>query len=218
MNDNPEPRTTYEYITGDFCHAWDALASKRGEVPRGNFTFGLLAMILLEWASRLCKSDRSGNALDAFSQALCNIDMRYFSRLPGVEVKCGKRQQFTLPSGSSEPKEELLAVLYDLIRNGEAHLYNPINPVLKDGGRFVVQLTGAEQKIQYPVEQRIRKVHLSYRKKGEDIALNVQTDFLFCDIAEAIKRSGILDQRLQSEGFARKYNVDSEQLANALRE
>lgn len=60
---NLQPDTIFRFICNDFETAWDAVARQRsgrsGRLGRGNFMFALQAMVLLEWASRLCAGTRS---------------------------------------------------------------------------------------------------------------------------------------------------------------
>lgn len=73
---NYDPQTLYDFIVGDFHDAWDALVAVPDPAHRGNFMFGQQAMVLLEWASRLCTSDASGTALRDFAAELKRIEQR----------------------------------------------------------------------------------------------------------------------------------------------
>ena len=85
----------FDFITGDFQSAWNALAAVPDAVARhrGNFMFALQAMILLEWVCRLCSND--ANALQDFSKALQQIEPRYFTQLDDGVPPPGR--DFSLP-------------------------------------------------------------------------------------------------------------------------
>jgi hypothetical protein len=73
------------FIIGDFEAAWDAPVARAVEhAGGGNFMFALLAMILLEFACRVCAKDNTNAKLSDFSHALGKIEPRYFTPLPGV--------------------------------------------------------------------------------------------------------------------------------------
>jgi hypothetical protein len=73
---NLEPQTIYELFCVDFESAWDALAATSPDAVtgRGNFMFARSAMGLLEFSSRLCADDQSGQTLDDFSAELGKVD------------------------------------------------------------------------------------------------------------------------------------------------
>lgn len=83
MARNLPAETLYEFITNDFEDAWNSLAGNPSAHGRGTFMFALQAMILLEWAARLCSSDATGAALLEFSQSLKQVEPKYFTLLPG---------------------------------------------------------------------------------------------------------------------------------------
>lgn len=132
----------YLFITGDFEDGWESLASNPAANSRNNFAFALKACILLEWAARLCQSDPAVYA-DLTSE-LERVDKRYFAVIPGAEA-CLNAKKLLLPAVAGVPaKSQVLWLLFDLIRNGEAHQYQQISETLSDGAKFIVALTGAE--------------------------------------------------------------------------
>ena len=104
----------FDFITGDFECAWDALAELPEVVAshRGNFMFALQATILLEWVCRHCANDV--NSLLEFSKALQQIEPKYFTQLNDRVKDPG----FILPGVGGDPLKYLLSALWDLIRNG----------------------------------------------------------------------------------------------------
>lgn len=108
--------TIFKYITDDFESAWEALVARPGKHEGGgNFLFALLAMILLEFACRVCKQGDKKQRLNSLSTKLSNIEPKYFTKVP-YEYK-PRKPEFCLPGGAST----LLALLFDIIRNGKAH-------------------------------------------------------------------------------------------------
>ena len=102
--------------------------------------FARQATILLEFAARLCTTDKTGAALNDLSAALFRIEPKYSTCLPGI---CAKNTEFKLPYTNSKKGDELLWVIFDLVRNGQAHQYQQIKVTLKDGVDFQISLTGA---------------------------------------------------------------------------
>jgi len=112
----------FRYIVGDFQDAWNALTARPGKcIGGGNYMFALLAMILLEFASRVCTQDSTGKKLKDLTKALAHIDDRYFIPIPGT-CEGPPISEFTLPG--QRPQSHLLGMMFDLIRNGKAHQYS----------------------------------------------------------------------------------------------
>ncbi len=208
-----------DFIIGDFEAAWNALAAEPVAGNRGNFLFALQAMVLLEVASRLCASDLTGAALGAFSTQLSARDPRYFTALPGACA--GGSHEFTLPCSGPNPSAELLAALFDLIRNGQAHQYQQIRVRLSDGMDFQVELTGAEHGL-FLDRTPNRTGHLvQSRDESGDLWLKVRTDVLFVDVRESIRTANLLGRGLSIVHLVRPrgsgtYQFSSAQLEQAL--
>ena len=218
------PATTIvEFIVGDFEAAWGALAGDPDSGNRGNFMFGLQAVILLEVASRLCQSDAKGTAIDAFSAALASRDRRYFTALPSACFEGSK--EFRLPHVGPNPPNQLLAVLFDLIRNGQAHQYQQIRVRLSDDIDFQVSLTGAEHGM---FLDRVLAAgrpadHLRQsRDENRDLWLRVRTDILYLDVRDSIREANLLGRGLTLKHLERprnsgnQYEFSSTELESAL--
>jgi hypothetical protein len=188
------------FIIGDFEDAWDALASRpEDNLHRGNYMFARQAMMLLEFACRLCKSDATGQSLADFSVELFRRDWRYFFCLPGI---CPTPKEFKLPQHGPHPESQLIVALFDLIRNGQAHQYQQIRARL-DGGDFIFALTGAV----YGSPLRLTFVtgrpsdHFeATRYENGDIRMIIRTDVLFLDIRDSVRGA-----RLGSRGLSFSY-------------
>src|SRR5512134_2548428 len=139
---NEHIETLLSFIEGDFESAWDSVAATpRTTGNRGHFMFARQAMLYLEIACRLCMADDGKAAIEEFSERLADRDSNYFRSMPRP---CGpKVRDFVLPSLSGEPRRELIGLLFDLVRNGQAHQYLQISVTLYDGGEFFVGLSGA---------------------------------------------------------------------------
>jgi hypothetical protein len=193
--------TIINFIIGDFESAWDAIAHLPGPIPRGNFLFAMQVLTLLEVACRLCKQDKKAH--QDFSKELAKRDPRYFTPLPGV---CQYPKEFDLPSQSATPACELIAVLFDLIRNGQAHQYQQIRVELEGKKNFQFSLTGAEHQLYLhrsfaggrPAQHLAAQVD-----EDGDIWITVCTDILFLDIRDSIRAANLLDRKLTLEYLKR---------------
>jgi hypothetical protein len=195
MGKNLPPQTIYQFIVNDFKDAWNSLAWNPSARGRGNFMFAQQAMILLEFAARLCFTDASGEALSDLSKALFKIEPRYSTRLPSV---CADFREFDLPYNESKG-DELLWAIFDLVRNGQAHQYQQILVNLEDGVDFQVSLTGADMGRHLELVSKSTRPpdHLGYRRDQQnDVWLIVCPDILFLDVDKAITTSKLLEKGL----------------------
>lgn len=191
----------FDFIIGDFEAAWDALASARSPRHRGNFLFARHAVGLLEVACRLCKGDSSGDAIAAFSHAIERRDRRYFTRLPGAcwAPNPGTRKAFDLPSRGPDPDSQVVAALFNLIRNGQAHQYQQMGAVCSDGHQLRVSLTGAEHGalLRTTFESGRPAQHLAAsRDAAGNLWIVVRPDVLFLDLRDSIREANILGRGL----------------------
>jgi len=205
MKSNLSPQVLLDFIEGDFSSTWDALAGVQNfKANRGNFMFARQAMVYLEVACRLCQSDPTGSALKDLSDHLLNRDSNYFIRLPGLCF--GGSAEFQLPSVGADSSGQMIAALFDLIRNGQAHQYQQIPVLLSDGIEFRLGLTGAQHglflgdvfKSGRPTD------HLKWVRSSEgDISLKVRTDVLFLDVRDSIRDSALSTRGLSLAYLAR---------------
>lgn len=201
-----------DFLEGDFECAWDAVAGTpvTGAVNRGNFMFARQAMGYLELACRLCEADQG--SLRDLSSELAGRDARYFSKLPG---NCRTPKDFCLPTLSGDSSHELIGLLFDMVRNGQAHQYQQINAELSDGVEFFIGLSGAEQGL------FIAKTFLSGRpsdhlKSGKlpsgKMYLNIRTDVLWHDLRDSVRAARLAERGLMFEYLERKYPFSSNAL------
>jgi hypothetical protein len=205
--------TLVDFIIGDFEDTWDAVAARPGNLHRGNFLFGRQAMTLLEvvWPP-LFNSDGTGHALKKFATELAVRDTRYFTKFPGSCWTPVNSPEFRLPSQGPNPESELIAALFDLIRNGQAHQYQQIRVQLADGKDFLFGLTGADDGLflaQSLAAGRPTDHLLARKEPNGDIWVKVRTDVLFLDIREAARSANLLDGSLTLSFLTRPRSPNS---------
>lgn len=189
-----------DFIIGDFEAAWDGLASTPGPGHRGNFLFARHAVGLLEVVCRLCKS-ASGKALADLSAALDTRDPRYFTTLPGAcwSPATRTRLAFELPSRGAHPDNQVIAALFNLIRNGQAHQYQQMGAVLADGHQFRISLTGAQHVafLRTTLSSGRPAQHLSVSADpAGNLWMTVRPDVLFVDVRDSSREIDLLNRGL----------------------
>ncbi|MGC8981878.1 MAG: hypothetical protein ACP5JU_02945 [Minisyncoccia bacterium] len=226
-NYNLPPEEIYKLLIADFEDSWNCLANQDEFKHKGNFNFALLDMILLEFVSRYCEKDKSNKLLKYFSNALYNIDKNYFIKL---ELSKKIKLDFCLPyhipiekESNSYKNDELLWVLFDLIRNGHAHYYQEIIGEFKDNKKLIIAITGPTE------ELTIKKItsrngHLSVgqlNNERRDIILFFRPEIMFLDIKKSVENSKIFESELKSkldfEYFNKKFDISGQEFFNKLR-
>src|SRR5262245_21492129 len=217
----------FDFIIGDFEVTWDALASSSSPGHRGNFMFARQAVGLLEAACRLCKGDASGDATAAFASALETRDRRYFTRLPGPcwALSGRTREAFDLPSRGPDADNQIIAVLFNLIRNGQSHQYQQMGAVLSDGCQLRISLTGAEPGalLRTTLANGRPSQHLkASRDAAANIWLTVRPDVLFLDFRDSIREANLLGRglafRFMSEDRSTTFNFTASDAMASLRD
>jgi hypothetical protein len=214
------PKIIFKNIVQDFEAAWNAIStSKTSEIGRGNFLFGLLGTVLLEWACRVCHQDRSDKLLHGLTTALYQIEPRYFTPLP-PHTKVVLPKQFKLPSIAGANSPPLLWALFDLIRNGQAHQYQQIPALLKDDCYLWISIKGAEpgRTLSTAAAERAPD-HLAFcQYRDGNVGVRVRTELFFQDIRAAIQRSGLLDTEVAHDYLTRSYGISPSKLLGSLQE
>lgn len=202
---NMTPKEIYGLITGDFESLWDSLSSTENSTYRGNFTFALLDMVLLEYISRVCRQDKSGGLLRKFTDCLDSLDKRYFeviNRWHGLNPNA----EYTIPYKTQEGKE-VLSFLFDLIRNGQAHQYQQIIANLKDCS-IGIRISGAEFGVKLNTV-KARSKHLDVwngTNNGKPLVLiDFRPEVFYLDLKRAVKCSIIFDIVTRFNYFSRSY-------------
>lgn len=212
MNTNLSPQTLYNFITGDFEQTWNCIANNQNATNRGNFMFALLATILLEFIARLCLDNKT--ILHEYASELSKIEPKYFTRISGLSIKT---KDFSLPSLNNNIGDELLSMLFDLIRNGQAHQYQQISVELSNKKYLGISLTGAEHgfNLDYFKKQRLSD-HLSFSKQSKNIWIKLHPGLFYLDLKKAVERSKLLQKGLKFSHFSRKYKISSSELTKGL--
>jgi hypothetical protein len=155
-----------------------------------------------------------------FSTKLFEIEPRY-----GIALAYKKRpsaNEFIIPC-SQNTSGTLLALMFDVIRNGHAHEYEtkPVN--LNCGGTLEIGLTGADKNycLHPPTAGERESTHLvQYKDSTEDcLILKVRSDILFLDFWKALKESGLYqnDSLAASSGLVRILDLNISDLKTRLR-
>ncbi|HZD34224.1 MAG TPA: hypothetical protein VE130_03380 [Nitrososphaeraceae archaeon] len=208
----------------DFKGAWNTLAGlKDHRIGRGNFIFGFMAMNLLEFICRLCRSDPTRKTLRDFSNNLNTIESKYFTHIPSSLPKGSgilnlnvRRDDFTLPYLDDQNKNNmLLTLLYDLIRNGVGHQYQQLVVDLKNGGNFFITIDGPFYGNIINKDKRYHHLFCRIEKNG-DINLTVFPQILLVDFEDAVKQSKLLERGLTIGHLKRYYDIDSQSLVRSL--
>ncbi len=207
MNDIPDwtPEQVFVAICSDFETAWDAVAGQqdRAGMGRGNFMFTTQAMVLLEWACRLCAGDSTDRALCALEQALYRIRWEYFTLLPTSLFTPAR--DFRLPNSpiAQSGSQPLLWMLFDLVRNGLTHQYQQIVLRLSDApvyvrlGGPVYGYTIAKARQDGPGN------HVATVDEEGALGIVVKPAWLHMDFRNAVKESGILTTGVLPHGLQR---------------
>lgn len=203
------------FLVGDFEASWDSLAANPAPQNRGNFAFAMQSMILLEVACRVCASDSSGSSLRVLSEELAKRERKYFTTIPSSVLPPKK---FQLPHVGTDPSRQLLTVLFDLIRNGQAHQYQQMRARLSDGVEFGISITGAEAgaTLNRTFAAGRPRDHLQLFGK-EDRWLKFRPDVFFFDLRDSIGAANLLDRRFEAKQMVGpEYPFSSRDLVKAL--
>jgi len=234
-NYNLPPEKIYYLLKQDFESMWNCLAQKEDkEIAKGNFNFALLDMIILEFISRYCNMDETGKTLKEFSDVLYGINKRYFIKLSLSEKI---KLNFSLPY-HNEPErigngkyanDELLWVLFDLIRNGMAHNYQEIIGKFEDGHYLWISISGPRYgETLDKIDVKISHLgHLGYGTVNKDIykvlfssdnnvILYFMPEIMFKELIEAVEKSEIFKKNLNYPYFEREIKMKSNEFTAIL--
>jgi len=202
-----QPRVIYNNIVRDFEAAWNGIAAlPETDIGHGNFLFGLMCMILLEWACRVCKNDSSGVYLNSLATTLEAIEPLYFTELPS-QCKVPEPRYFRLPLPPGKHPPVLLGALFNLIRNGQAHQYQQIPAHLDNDTYLWISIRGVQmgKPLTRTLEQRPSD-HLAFCEYQDgNIGIRLHADTFFSDIRTAIEASGVLDSGITHEYLTGDY-------------
>lgn len=197
--------TRYEFLCGDFESAWRSMAQRaKTGVPMsgGNYIFAQMTMVLLEMIGYAAQANAT--AFREFRRELKAIEPRYFKRLPG---STGRNHNPKIPWWGSYKDRQAIQVLFDTIRNGQAHVYQQILMELDDGSTFGAAISGVNEFSPESPGNRDPEaiVHLDLEVQPNAVWLKFQPDVMLAHIRSAVDSSGFLGRNLISDdAFSRQ--------------
>jgi hypothetical protein len=221
---NLAPNTLFSFVLQDFEAAWDSMARCNPEpAVGGNFLFARQAMSALELASRVAQADSTGITLGHFSERLRDADERYFVELPGpVPLP----HEFRLPAVPRETEDrQLLAAIFDLLRNGLAHLSQQIPVTLRGGKLFGLSVAGVSpgvtvNRAKFDLDRRQSHLVSSLAPNGQTYLL-LRPELMFFDFvwaahAASVFSKGLVPEYLERPRHRHHYDFTANELRQAL--
>lgn len=208
----------FECLCHDFEKAWDAMAtSEIAPGVGGNFLFARQAMLLVELASRV--SEVHPPTFSRFSNELQALEPLLFKRIPFLP---GRGTKHCVPriAPDSRPDGELVALLFDLVRNGHAHYGHQLVLELNDGHHMGVGILGVARgrtldKVR-PGGGRVIE-HLScFKQCNGDLVICLCPGTLYLDVRDASTRAGVWDLDVDLSAWSRKANLSAAEMEAAL--
>jgi len=213
-------RVLFDNLCVDFEAAWDAMATTEfAERTNGGFLFARQAMLLLELASTVAGQDPA--TFRGFSRELQKREPLLFKPIP-YRPGPGTRGRIPRVAAGGDPTSELIALLFDLVRNGHAHFGHQLYAPLKGGRGFGVVLLGVGK------GRTIERVRPSGGRIFEHLACSKQTDgnlvmrlcpgTFYLDVRDASESAGVweLDADASHYTAARMQDLTVEELEAAL--
>lgn len=210
-------RHLFDFLCGDFEKAWDSMAASELDPDvGGNFLFARQTMLLLELASRVASKDAP--TFGRFARELYALDPPLFKRIP-FEPK-GTRGKVPRIAPPGDASGELIALLFDLIRNGQAHYGAMLYARLTDNQNFGVGVTGVREgctldTLRSSGERPVGHMAIKHQSDG-DLILWLCPGTLYLDVRDASKRAGVWSLDADLNDWIRKWPVSSARLEAAL--
>lgn len=214
-------RVLFENLCVEFEATWDAMATTTfSEHTDGRFLFARQAMLLVELASVVARRDPP--TLRRFSEELRDRDGLLFRRIP-YQPHRSTRNAIPRIAPQGDPTSELIALLFDLVRNGHAHWGHQLYAPLKDGRAFgVVLLAGAANgrtidKIR-PSGGRTYEHLACYKQPDGNIVIRLCPGTLYLDVRDASESAGVWELEADASHFtaARSQDITIDELEAAL--
>jgi len=214
-------RVLFDNLCAEFEATWDAMATTTfSEHTDGRFLFTRQAMLLVELASAVARRDPP--TFRRFSEELRDREGLLFKRIP---YRPGRGTTDAIPriAPRGDPTSELIALLFDLVRNGHAHLGHQLYAPLKDGRAFgVVLVAGAVNgrtidKIR-PSGGRTLEHLACYKQPDGNIAIRLCPGTLYLDVRDASESAGVWELEADASDFtaARAQDITVDELEAAL--
>jgi hypothetical protein len=201
-----ETKIIYKYICDDFEMSWNQLSKlPKNAEGRGNFSFALNSMILLEFIYKVLYQSSDDKLLYLFEKELERRDARYFCKIKGANLR-NDEKNFTLQfrTSSIKPIENtppnLMKIIFNSIRHGHAHNYFQNLHKLSDGF-LAINILGPNSLIS---EIKNEYNHMTYTRESNEIILNFSPGKFYKDIIDSvngidlIKEGNIFETRLRT--------------------
>jgi hypothetical protein len=213
-------RVLFDNLCIDFEAAWNAMATTEfAERTSGSFLFARQAMLLVELASTVAGQDPA--TFRRFSRELQNREALLFKSIP-YHPGPGTRGRIPRVAADGDPTSELIALLFDLARNGHAHFGHQLYAPLKGGQAFGLVLLGVWKgrtidRIR-PSGGRVLE-HLSCTKQTDgNLVMRLCPGTLYLDVRDASESAGVWDLDADASRYtdARMQDLTVEELETAL--
>lgn len=213
-------RVLFDNLCFEFEAAWDAIATTEfAEHTSGSFLFARQTMLLVELASWVAGQDPA--TFRRFSEELEKREGLLFKRIP-YRPGPGTHKRVPRIAPSGDPTSELIALLFDLVRNGHAHLGHQLYAPLKHGRGIGVNVLAVEKgrtidKIRPGGGRTYR--HLAAHKQSDgNIVIGFCAGTLYLDVRDASEIAGVwnLDADASQYTQLRTQDLTVEELEAAL--
>ena len=195
-----------EYLRSDFESSWRGIVLYKLSIKQfegdgfGNYLFSLHALIMLESALFYCASDRERKKLVK----------HLFARDPRYKTSLATEGGYAIQNISCTANT-LIALIFDLVRNGHAHDYSTKPSITEDRQMVTIGPYGITKNPNLFEPSRDDRLsdHLELQKCDGSYVITLRPDVLFHDIWSAIREVG-LDKSKQELTWEidRKINVN----------
>jgi hypothetical protein len=210
-------RQLFNFLCADFEKAWDAMAmSEIAPDVGGNLLFVRQAMLLVELASQVASEDPA--TFERFSSELQALEPVLFKRIPHKPKRTHRKVPRIASPG--DPSGELIALLFDLVRNGQAHYGIQLHARLTDGHLFGVSVSGVRKgrtldTLRPGGGRAIGHLAVNHQRDG-DYVLWLCPGTLYLDVRDASERAGVWSLDADLSAWTRNWPLSTGDLEAAL--
>jgi hypothetical protein len=198
-------RVLFENLCVEFEAAWDAMATTQlADRTSGSFLFARQAMLLVELASTVAGQDPA--TFRRFSRELQTREPLLFKRIPYTPGR-GTRGRVPRGAAAGDPTSELIELLFDLVRHGNAHFGHQLYAPLKSGRAFGVVPLGVWKgrtidSVRPPGGRIIE--HLSCTKQSDgNLVMRLCAGTLYLDVRDASEAAGVWELDADASRYTR---------------
>jgi len=208
----------FENLCVEFEAAWDAMATTpSADRTNGSFLFARQAMLLVELASTVAHQDPA--TFQRFSNELQKREALLFKRIP-YQPGPGTRQCVPRVAPDGDPTSELIAVLFDLVRNGHAHFGHQLYARLKDGNALGVALLGVEKgrtidTVRPEGGRTMHHLSCTWQSDG-NLVIRLCVGTLYLDVRDASEAAGVWQLDADASRYTRPQDLTVKDLVAAL--